>query len=235
MIVSRLYNRYKGRTIYIVGTGPTLRVFPKMFLQNEITIGLNRAWESMEHRLTYNLTIHPELIPRDFWQKKQTWITKRKDWLTNTNRNLANRIFFIKNNHNPHDYSYLKSNTGHIYIGRGIHTGALSLAAKMGATNAVLVGCDFGQVGKDHHATAQTTQFYGLGEQVIYNEYYLNCVELRKKLKEAFGMEILTLSAILGYRPEKDYDKLCEEQGLDALSNVDEVTKVKRKHIDFIE
>ena len=40
-----LWGRHAGETIYIIGTGPSQRLFPLDFLSDKITIGLNQAWK----------------------------------------------------------------------------------------------------------------------------------------------------------------------------------------------
>ena len=60
MRISDLYNKHLGEDIYVVGTGPTLRMLPKGFFNNKIAIGLNQAYKTFD--LTYAVTVHPELI-----------------------------------------------------------------------------------------------------------------------------------------------------------------------------
>ena len=66
MDISKLWGKHEGETIYILGTGPSVRCYPnlKRILQGQIVIGLNEAFKY--HPCWYNLTIHPDLIPDNF-------------------------------------------------------------------------------------------------------------------------------------------------------------------------
>ena len=77
--VTELYGRHPESDIYVVGTGTSLRVFPKEFLAGRITIGLNMAWKMVD--VQYGMTIHPELNIPEFMPAAAprpgiTWITK---------------------------------------------------------------------------------------------------------------------------------------------------------------
>jgi hypothetical protein len=79
MHIADLYNKHKGQDIYIVGTGPSMRVFPLEILDGKITLGLNQAWRY--RTLTYSITVHPELLK--LYNKTRTrnqtqWIVKQK-------------------------------------------------------------------------------------------------------------------------------------------------------------
>src|SRR3989338_9186407 len=78
--VSELCDVHAGSDIYIVGTGPSLRVFPREFLSGKITIGLNDAWRFLPVR--YGITVHPDLYVPEFLKAESprpeiTWISKR--------------------------------------------------------------------------------------------------------------------------------------------------------------
>jgi len=62
--VSELNECHKGEDIYIVGTGPSLRVLPKNILKGKTTIGLNMAWKVVP--IMYGITIHPDLNIPEF-------------------------------------------------------------------------------------------------------------------------------------------------------------------------
>ena len=200
MKISELYGSEAEKTIYIVGTGPSLRVFPVEFLRDKITIGLNNAWQSV-NGLTYILTIHPETLPPD--QGKSKIVTKRKGCLTG-----REPYYFFQNNKDVKDFEYLYTTNDTLYVGRGIHTGAMSLAAKLGATMVVLVGCDFFSIRNQHHATNQHTQFHGLDPIAVYREYYYNARQVRTRLTEKYPIDFLSMSPFLGVHYEEDFEFL---------------------------
>jgi hypothetical protein len=101
MQLSAVKDKYKHQTVYIIGTGPSLRVFPVDILEKEITIGLNQAYKSLQFRPTYNLTIHPELIPK---YEPLRWITKRKGQTIKWHESQA---YWFENNVDVLDFSYL--------------------------------------------------------------------------------------------------------------------------------
>mgnify|MGYP005830578011 FL=1 len=56
----KLWGRHPGETVYIIGTGPSQRLFPLDFLADKTTIGLNQAWKHLN--CTYSITVHPEHV-----------------------------------------------------------------------------------------------------------------------------------------------------------------------------
>ncbi|MGB5632062.1 MAG: hypothetical protein WBM86_04670, partial [Waterburya sp.] len=76
--VSELYNKYPGGDIYVVGTGASLRVFPRSFLAGKIVIGLNMAWKVVP--VQYSITTHPDLNIPEFMPGEEphpeiTWVS----------------------------------------------------------------------------------------------------------------------------------------------------------------
>jgi hypothetical protein len=227
-----IFDKENGKTVYIIGTGPSLRVFPKDFLTGETCIGLNRAYEHVE--CFYNLTIHPELIPRDYvtWYPR-TWITKKKNWLTKPKKEQLVLTYWFDNNKDVKDFRYVTKGHDCLYVGRGIHTTALVLAARMGAKTAVLVGVDMLDLAGDHHATSQSVRFHGFPPREVYNEYYANTCILRKMLRQYYKMEILCLSSLLGNRPQEDYKRLLDEYQIPLHPPPKDDSPYKRKLLDF--
>ena len=54
--VSELYDKHAGEDIYVVGTGPSLRVFPKSFLDGRISLPFSPAmpWDRQEWHCCYS-------------------------------------------------------------------------------------------------------------------------------------------------------------------------------------
>ncbi len=233
-LLSQLFNKDKDETIYIIGTGPSLRLFPKNFLKDKLTIGLNYAYKYVNCDL--NITIHPEVIPKDWYKKSQAWITKKKNPLPTEPHD---QIYWFENNKEVFDYEYLLGTDETLYVGRGIQTGALSLAAKMGFKTAILVGCDMCYLGPDngrhHHFDDQPIQFHGLSPKEVYTEYYSNTAMVRYKLKKAYGMETLSMSPFIGLdHHNRDYRRLCEEYDLPSIAPAKDISNYTRRKPDFI-
>ena len=79
MRISLLANRHAKLDIYIVGTGPSLRVFDKQYLSDKITIGLNQAWKQLP--TVYSISVHPELVieyEKSKTKTKTNWVVKQK-------------------------------------------------------------------------------------------------------------------------------------------------------------
>lgn len=222
MKISSLYNKHPGETIYIVGTGPSLRVFPLDFLKDKITIGLNYVWK--EIKTTYLLTIHPETIPNQIQLNKI--ITKIKQELTGTES-----FYFFQNNKDVKDFEYLHTTDDTLYVGRGIHTAALCLASKMGASTAVLVGVDMGTVSDQHHVSGQPVRFHGIAPVDAYREYYINAREIRKRL----NINILTISPYLGLcNNDEEFKFLLKEKNLCPFSKPTDESQYQRDKVDFV-
>lgn len=225
MRIQEFWDVHPGATIYIVGTGPSMRIFPPEFFRNKITIGLNQAYK-YPIAFWYHLTIHPELIPEV--TKSGRWFTKRKpprDDLTLADPNIV----VFQNNKDVKDFSYVEKTPDCLYVGRGIHTAAIVLAAQMGAAYAVLVGVDCSQLGPDHHGHAQHVQWHGMEPKAVYDEYRAYGVEVRRRVQERYGMRTLTLNPYMGVdQYEEDYKEQLRWIGLEPLPYPKDVSKYKR-------
>jgi len=252
MKVSNLYNKFCGQTIYILGTGPSAKFFPFRLLSGQVVIGLNAAYQLYD-RCTFNLTIHPELIPKDFHTTtKQIWITKRKDWLASGYaRKIDQCVYWFTNNSDLKDYNNLTSVDDSLYVGRGIATAALSLTAKMGAYAAVLVGCDMSIVHPkgdsrsnlthdrgcqidsiDPHyiyyqSVNKPTQFHGLNPKDVVKEYYLSLREVQKRLPD------LKVLSLIPYCAAEYWKEEYLELEKDLPFQVQDTSKYQRSKPDF--
>jgi hypothetical protein len=230
--ISALHKKHLKSDIFILGSGPSLRFLPENFFRGKVTIGLNYAYKHIKP--VYSITIHPYIIPikRSDWNCQ--WITKVKgtdhSWNLHTINSNVDHFYIFNNNNNPTDFSYLAEpgTSQNLFVGCGIQTGALALAARMGATNAILCGCDMGQIAVDHHSSDQHTQFHGLDPELVYDEYYFHTVKVREELRRLYGMNIINLSPFLGQDTIRDYYKLKAELDLPNLDKSKEIEHVKR-------
>ena len=232
--IDQLYGKHKNETIYIVGTGPSIRFFTNDFLRNKITIGLNQAFKLFDN-LTYSVTVHPYLIPISPLYNTQ-WITKRKTnckgWQEHVRRKNYKYFYLFDNNDKVDDFSPLKSSqpSRRLYVGRGIQTAAMHLTAILGASWGVLCGVPMGRQGGHDHGLDQHTEFHGISPEIVYKEYYYYSVKVRELIRKNFGTQFFTLTPFLGecYNNE-DYNKLCSELKLLPLAKPKDVEYFKRK------
>lgn len=202
-IIDSLWGKHKDEICYIIGTGPSLAYYPPGFLKSlegQLSIGLN---ESFKHfKSTYNLSVHYDCIVQD---KNLTWITKSK--ASEINLDISNYTIFKSNTEHGisvRDFSLI-GKPGCLYVGRGIHTSAIVLAAQMGCRMAVLVGVDCGSLAEKHHGHKQHVQFHGLEPDQVYNEYYENAVKVREIVWNRFHMGVVSLSPFIGlYSADQD-------------------------------
>ena len=235
--VRLLYGRHEGETIYVVGSGASMRVFPVDFLADKITVGLNMAWKNVP--VKYGITIHPDLNIPEFMEGEQprpeiAWITtlwKSKKTLTDPQfaHALENFYFFRTDGQPATNKSTDPSNAGRIpewlrrptedylYNWSSIAQAAINLAANMGAKYIVLVGCDNCALMGNHHGHQQHTRWKGVSPDYRYGQYYEGLAEVRSVLRER-GVEVVSLTPFLGLdRYDEDFIRLCSELDQDLL------------------
>lgn len=236
--IEELDDIYPGEDIYIVGTGPSLRVFPRTYLDDKIVIGLNMAWKYV--KTTYNITIHPDLnIPECIgWHGVDPsdvgpWIIpekKTRELISPTTFELLAKTSFkfryngrtntapknepstagriIKWVSHPEDYA--------LYNWTSISQSAMHLAYRMGAKNIFLVGCDNGQMLGNDHVKSQHTRWKGASSELRYSQYAEGTCEIRNQLLKR-NINIFNLCTILGlHQPEQEFVNLCEILQLDV-------------------
>lgn len=236
-LIKEFFGKHKEETIYVVGTGPSMRVFPLEVFNDKITIGLNQAFKFFKP--TYSITVHPYLIPYDRAEWNCNWVTKVKPTCEGWNKHveIGNRpyLYLFENNNKATDFSYFRNHNSYkLFVGRGIQSGAIHLAALMGAKYCFLVGCDCCSLDYEHHAIDQHTEFHNHPEWDIYQEYYYYTVKCRELALERFGMNVLSLTPFIGLPMfEKDYNHLKTKHKLPVLPKPKDIEKVKR-HTDLI-
>ena len=243
-VVSDLYNKYLNQDIYIIGTGPSLRVFPKSFFEGKITIGCNMAWKQVD--VDYCITIHPDLNIPEYMSPKPKEITNTK-WIVGFKkaRLLLSEVDFKhccesaymfyyhgqKNTEPPNQ----PSNAGRIlkwvkepsednlYVYSSISQAAVNLAANMGASNIILIGCDNAPINNNHHAHKQHTRWKGVDSKHRYYQYYEGLAEMRPILRER-GINLLSMSPFLKLDMiSEQYNELCTENGVEKLIQGDDL------------
>jgi len=240
--VEALYGRHPDSDIYIVGTGTSLRVFPLEFLKDKITIGLNQSWKVID--TTYAITMMPKLNIPEFIEGEAshpgiTWVTKPSKvggQCTREEIAYAEEHFYGFENDGKASLTGLDepSETGRVldwvinphpeklYLWTSISQSAMNLAANMGARNIILVGCDNGALGGNHHAHNQHTMWKGESPDVRYMQYYQGVAEVRAALRKR-GVNVVSMNPFVKIdAPELDFNRLCEEAGAEQhIENID--------------
>ncbi len=214
MRITDLNNAHQKQDIYIVGTGPSSRVFPLRYLKDKITIGLNQAWKLGQWR--YMITVHGELYLD--WKKKggapTKWcVSSTKPPLTAYWRDEDYYVFLSKN---QLEWLYNKERPDALLVLHGIHNTAIHLARQMGARNIFLIGCDFGVYGGDHHAHEQHVKYHGRKHVEVFADMLETSRVVRAWVRKKGG-NLFNLSTCLGPDPCADYEAQREELGLEPL------------------
>lgn len=206
--------------VYVVGTGPSLRCLDLTYLSGKLTIGLNQAWKHLH--TTYSITVHPELVtaymaahrgvePRD-WPTK--WVVKKKPPMAELPLDDPHCYVF----HTDYKIDAVRTRPADtLYLGEGVQTCAMDLAARMGAKNVILVGCDGGTLGGDFHAHDQHVRWLGMKPADQYALYRETTAAVRARLRP-LGVNVMTLSPFVGVTAaEEDYARLTAELKLAKL------------------
>jgi hypothetical protein len=228
--VYELNGRHDGADIYVVGTGTSLRVFPLNFLQDKITIGLNRAWQLVPVRYCISMVPHlnfPDLLGQPL-PAETVWITKHdkyEPYATTAQLAHADRTYYFFRTSGRQSMTLLDepSEAGRmlewvaqptedfLYLWTSISQSAVNLAANMGAKNIILVGCDNAALAENHHAHDQHTLWKGVDPNARYMQYYEGLAEMRTVLRRR-GVNLVSLDPFLKLdEPEMDFRRLCKE------------------------
>jgi hypothetical protein len=245
--VSELYGRHAGSDIYVVGTGASLRVFPRQLLEGRITIGLNMAWKHIP--VTYGITAHPDLnipefIPGAEPRPEITWIVKREKLhgMPREQVRHAEAHFYSfrtgrlddapvpesdvpGRDETARDLEWVRTPTENfLYLWTSISQPAVNLAANLGARNVILVGCDNAAVLGNHHAHDQHTRWLGVAPEQRYLDYYEGLAEMRPVLRER-GVDVVSLTPFLRVGPpDEEFLRLCTELGVEASVDNPDIT-----------
>lgn len=244
MLVSALWQKHAGRDIYVIGTGPSLRCFPLSYLESQITIGLNEAYKYADW--TYHLTLHPEIAIAAVKAQSNLygkWLVKRKRPLSLLPVEDPRFYFFEAGTRDPalgqdpwkkaliNEVRRLDGEV--LWQGGAAHCTAIHAALRMGARAIILVGCDLGSLGNDHHGHDQHVMFRGSDPDRVYFGYRHNAAILRRLIREMHGVPVFSLTPFLGSAAaEEDYERLVSELGLGPLAPPKEGTTEhqERKH-----
>lgn len=215
-------------TVYVVGSGPSLRCLPMSFFKDKITVGLNQAWRHLD--TTYSITVHPELVveyDKIHLNARTQWIIKKKPPMAHLE--LDNPAYYVFGT--SYDVQTVVTRPKDtLYLGEGVQTTAMDLAARMGAKHVVLVGCDAASLGGDFHAHDQHVRWLGLKADEQYALYRQKTAETRAALR-GVGVSVMTLTPFIGATGAvEDYARLRKELKLDPLPKPKDISPYTRKH-----
>lgn len=237
-ITEATLNEFQGACL-IVGTGPSMRVFPKDVLNDyDNVIALNQAWRYFGRSgPPYAITVHPELVlqyedevARRRLPASTKWFVKKKPPMDGLK--LDDPRYYVFDT-SPDPQTVVAQPADTLYIGHGVQQTAIDLAVRMGFKTIFLVGCDMTSLGGDHHAHEQHVRFHGLDPGAVYAEYRRFTAKIRRLVEKHHGVHVLTLTPFVGCdHAAEDYVRRCDEQGLNALPAPTDTSAYKRDRTD---
>ena len=238
--VSDLYSEIVEKDVYIVGTGPSFRLYDKSFFHNKIVIGLNKAIDEVDCK--YLITIHPDLVLNNSNVVKNTiFILPQKKTQELLDPALYSQIqdkvyffeYFGKSNtaglSDPSNSGriidwVLEPTNDNLYVWSSISQTAMNFAANLGYKNIFLVGCDNMAISGNHHNSKQHTRWNGSSSETRYYQYYLGCKEVRNVLIKR-GVNVFSLTPFVGLgNLEEDFKSQCEIKNLPHLIQEPDIT-----------
>ena len=215
--IMKLFLPDQARTTYVVGTGPSLRCLPPDFFTDKFTIGLNQAYKRLRCHLS--VTVHPELVQEyeanfKLGQSPTRWVVKKKPPMAHLE--IGDPRYYVFGT--SYDLAAVRNRPKDtLYLGEGVQTCAMDLAARLGAKFIVLVGCDAACLEGDYHAHDQHVRWVGRTPEAQYKLYRDSTAAVRRQLR-GMGVSVMTLSPFIGAdAAAEDYRRLRGELGLYPL------------------
>lgn len=234
MRIESLNGYASGSPVFIVGTGPSMRVFPllrEFFSHGQLIIALNQAWKYVPAQFV--ITVHPELyleyakVAQTVEGPRPRWLIKKKPPMEHLDYDDPEHYVFSTTS-DLAVVEHRKAST--LYIGEGIQCTAMDLAARMGAGCIFLMGCDACSLAGEHHGHDQHVRFLGQEPGDQYALYRKTTAKVRRVIREKFGIPTLTITPFVGAgHAEEDYARLCKEMGLDPLPKPKDISPYRRK------
>lgn len=218
----RLTDIYKGKDIYVLGSGHSMQYVNPSFFEGKITIGTNFIWKHFP--LSYVVIKHKELVKELIVEAIQkgivTIISKHDcgDLDHEENETIdADFVFthkrgrFVDQEGNFAENIDSVGKDPDIFVSYSTITSCIHLAAYMGAKNIIICGHDCGYIDRKSHIKdygKHIEDYYG--DEGKFNEYHNkwfanisdDTERLKKKLKEVYGCEIYSLNPFINYRLE---------------------------------
>jgi hypothetical protein len=235
MRLRHLRDIYRGQELYIVGSGPSINIFPKDFLRDKICLSLNDTYKAhpaiqpiaLMHHEAYSRTGASEFADfHPLLENIKYPIVK----ISGKNRVPSEQVDW----ENPYFYFYdwsldinkiwtMTKDTDELYYtpeGCSLHA-ALQIAWIMGFETIYTIGCDSRTMGGRHYAAYDKNGFRALetapNKSRNYDSYVYGTLIIQKFLKEK-GIELLNLSSIVGFHLiDLQYDVLSGTLPIDSI------------------
>ena len=208
--LSDLCGSHKGEEMFVIGTGPSLRVFPLEILSGKLTVGLNQAWR--HGAWTYSLTVHSELI-LDYQASPERPGTK---WIVSAKKKPCDLSLNDKDHFVFRSRGDFTRDPNELFLREGIQGTALHLALRLGCRAVYFVGVDMGLLDGDHHCHEQHVKYHSRTPGEVFARMRKTTRLARDVLRKK-GVPVLNLTALLGVDPSEDYAVLTREMGLPHL------------------
>ncbi len=247
MRLKDLRDIYFGHDIYIVGSGPSINIFPKEFLRDKVCISLNASYKSSNfitpiafmHHMVYTRKgniiedpIHPFFKNIKYPVVKGTGKNRKEkvDW------DNDHYYYFDWNHDIEKIYQVTKETDELFYTPEGCAMqAAMQLAWIIGARNVFLIGCDSRVLGKKHYADFEMDSFRNMeilkrGFKRNYDSYIYGALIVIDFLKRK-GINVFNLSNIVGYHMiDFQYDTINEKLPIkDVNEFLKDLSYVKKK------
>lgn len=206
-----LRDLYLHQDIYIVGTGPSVNVFPFDFLRDKICIGLNDAYKlhpavgpiAFMHHEVYSHTgrqedrpLHPNFLELKYPIVKGTSRARREqiDW------DNPHYTFFDWSHDIDAVWTLTKTTDVLCYTPEGcsLH-GALQVCWILGARNVFVIGCDSRTLGGKHYAEYDKNGIRHVDAQERNYDSYVHGTLVVQEFLRRKGVNVFNLSGMIGY------------------------------------
>lgn len=194
-------NKHKGETIWVVGSGATLKHIDPSFFADKIAIGMNKVpatipcsyaiccdYPFIVDSCKYNL---PTFTPRTCRRVIRSFTIE--EWLWHINEPEPKNLYSFR--HPPHYYdgtAFSLPNDGEVGVGTTVAVSAVSLAAYMGAKTIILCGVDLGELDGEQNLDG----YYSTPNPGRYNVFYDQIRATVKFLRE-HGVNVYSLNPFI--------------------------------------
>ena len=234
MRLRELRDVFAGQDIYIIGSGPTLNVFPLEYLQDKICLSLNDAYKA-HPAVTPMALMHHQLYAHSGKSIDEDYHDHLKGIrypiVKATGRERVEEVdwdhpyfYYFDWSHDIENiWTQTKDTDQLIYMREGcsLHA-ALQICWIAGASTIYTLGCDSRTLGGRHYAEYDKGNFRDdevlkRGMQRNYDAYVFGALIIQEFLKRK-GIQVINLSPIVGYHlVDYQYDVLRGEVPLEDV------------------
>lgn len=177
--IKKFYNCHKGKRIFIVATGPSLRIadLEKLYEHQEITISMNYIYyifSNTKWRPDYYVASDGNMIRAyESLKSPELWFEKTEKFFSDNylkfwEKKRDNTYHCYKQEQNPDRIEFSSDFSEVVYSGLTVTYTCLQLAVYMGAKEIYLLGTDFCF---SKNFNSQNDHFYGKGDKWYTFDY----------------------------------------------------------------